>query len=340
MLESTSPEPDWTSTSPIACFAGWEHLVPYNLSPSTNLVKEVAEIVQKRRENAKVNIAVLGISVGIDQLFGIVRSWFLSEDWLSLFRSKVRILLAWDGRSINNPKDHEILENIEWNLFDTTKYDGVCELMTVITYGEGYYGIISLLRVSLVGNVVGNIEPIGCMKSVPKAILKNMQKKHEQIKLVHKAQRIRYIDSGGQGYPCFMSAVSVTEDNYGKKSFEPWSVGDGWRKALGVKHDPVSKSDEIVATVPQMMALLHLKGSCLRDLRSSVPLKFEPAVRSGTEAEIRRGVKIHDGPNGIGHVGKKSTVIVLFPRDSRREDSLGVGHSCYGNFQSGQNNLR
>ena len=320
LLETTSQEPKWGIPAAHPFFGGWQTLVPYTLGESKDLMREVADKDQARWDAANVDLEILGNTVKVEGFFGIVRSWFTCTDWLSLYRSQSRVLLAWDGRSVNDKDDFEILQRIESELFDTTKYYGASELLTVITYGEGLYGTITILRVSLesrspIARVMMNI---GTMRDrVPKTLLKGMQLKH-QIKIASKDGEIIFLDHGGQGYPCLMSAQTVTMAG-GGKSTTPWCMGDGWRKALGIQHNPEKEKDGLVATIPQMIALLHLMGSALSDLHSTQAFSFSSPVNSTSPKSrynISRAIKITSGPNGYGHPGRKVTVKVLFPNDS------------------------
>jgi hypothetical protein len=318
LLETASPEPEWTARRTVLFLAGWAPLTPYYLEEAKNLVKEVADNGQERWNTAKRDSSVQSTSVRVDSVFKLIHSWFTPKDWLSLYRSQPRTLFAIDGRSTQNTEDRQILNMIEHHLFDTTKYNGECELMTVITYDNDFnYGTVTLLRVSLSRHLALHMDTLGSMRDVPRAILKNMQRQ-QQIKLISKEDKIKYLQLGDQEYPYLMSVQTVTTITR-KKLYTPWKIGDGWRRALGIKHDPTTENDGLVATIPQMVALLHLKGSGLYDLHSSEVFTFSsPVDRNSTISryDINRGIRINLGPKGMGHTGKVAVVVVLFPSDS------------------------
>ncbi|KAF3396218.1 hypothetical protein F1880_006767 [Penicillium rolfsii] len=307
LIETVEEEPEWDAETGQPFFAGWDALW----------------------DNAKINVDAGVGGGGLEGFFGIIHGWFYPTEWISLYRAKTRDIYAWAGRDASKPEDSAILANLEGQLFDITKYRGASEFMTVLSYGESYYGVATLLRVTLSPQEESALilEPLAMMKDVPKQILRIMQGGvSSMIKLVQRGDKIRCIETGGQDYAAPALVTTVGKTGRGRTLKTPWDIGDGWRHALGIQHDQEKENDGVVATIPQMMALLHLKGSGLHDLKSSpmegfsVPLEASPHKddhdKLAPRWEIRRGLKILHGPQRAGHFGNKVTVAVIFPQDS------------------------
>jgi hypothetical protein len=305
-------------------FPGWEPLTAYKLPGLGNPVQDSREADQKRWDAAQMKIDVMGNGGDLSGWPGIIRSLFHKNDWLSIIRASDRTLYAWEA------SDDKTLSVLESQLFDTTKYQGVSEFMTVYTYGSGYYGTISLFSITLEPkkNMAQQVQPRATMTNVPKALLRSMRKDVNRIEMVQKGSTIRFLDNGSQFSP---SPVKVSTRKANKKRVERlngWqNVGDGWRSALGVLHE--DEADGLVATIPQMLALLHLKGYGLHNLKSSPPFRFAnplTSVRAERDEDgrglvhdwkIERGVKILEGPERNGHQGSRAKVVVLFPSDGK-----------------------
>ena len=209
LLVTMAEENERTSKSHLGFFAGWEPLMPYQLPRADNLVEEVEKDIQQRWNGAKVNVQAMGNGGGLEGWFGIVHSWVNPTDWLSLYRGQASVIHAWSGRDVSKKEDLEVLENIESQLFDTTKYYGACELMTVVTYGDNKYGTISLFRITLLpgsDELAGQIEVLGYADHVPKAILKDLRMQN----------RIEYVQKGWQDpmYPPRRPAHAIASTCY------------------------------------------------------------------------------------------------------------------------------
>lgn len=329
LIETTVEEPDWEVQAAQRLFAGWEALVPYKLPESRNIVQEVVDQHQARWDAAKVNVNAGVGGGGVEGFFGIVHGWFHPTDWISLYRAKSRDIYAWSGRNVSNTDDLGILTELESQLFDTSKYHGTSEFMTVLTYGSHNHGTATLFRATLEPrkNMAAIMEPLATMTDVPKQILRIIQKGvTSKIKLVQRGDHIRCLTSGGQPYASPARVTTTGTNAKGKKFKTVWEIGDGWRRALQIQHDPSKEDDGIVTTIPQMIALLHLKGSFLHNFKSS-PVEFFPEPlesipHSNDKAElhpgwkIARGVKMLNTPGRHGHFGSKVTVVVIFPEDS------------------------
>lgn len=283
LIETEEDEPDSITQTGQSFFAGWDALVPYKLPESRNIVQEVVDKHQARWDNPNVNVDAGVGGGGLEAFFGTIHGWFHPTEWISLYRAKPRDIYACAGRDASKPEDLAILTRLESELFDITKYRGICEFMTVLTYGENYEGLATLLRVSLEprNNLSLTIEPLALMKDVPKQVLRTMQDGvTSMIKLVQRGDKIRCLHNGGQNYAAPALVTTVGTTNKGKRFKVAWNIGDGWRRALGIQHDQTKEHDGIVTTIPQMMAFLHRKGpacitcSLLQWSRSRYPFKL------------------------------------------------------------------
>ena len=336
LLETDSLEVEWDYQGRGTygrLFAGWEPLVPYDLNAAGNLVQSVIDENQKRWDAAALKVNVLGNSTEIGGFFGIIRNWFTFRDWLSLYRAQARTIFSCDGRDVKVPEDLKILENQEHHLFDTTKYYGDTEMMTVITYGSGQYGTVSLFKVTLTPHKPGKPSkgrPNGC-PCIRKASTSGHSTRPPDgwpYRAPTKKGKIRSLYDGGQFQPSPVRIFTRSTNKKNKKNLSPWeNIGDGWRSALGIAIGD-NDDDALAATIPQMMALLHLKGSGLYNLKSTPIEEFETPLlsvpyneddsKSNPDWTIERGLKIINGPDRDGHDADRFKVVVLFPSDSLR----------------------
>ncbi|KAH7142002.1 hypothetical protein EDB81DRAFT_654148 [Dactylonectria macrodidyma] len=93
--------------------------------------------------------------------------------------------------------------------------------------------------------------------------------------------------------------------------------GSGWRQAFKIPQlsNEYSSGEGLVATIPQIVGLLHLQHSTLTDLQSSPALTFDTPLNIGN-GQLCRGVMLSGRPQGYPHVGANTKIAVLFPSDS------------------------
>ncbi|KAJ9120723.1 hypothetical protein QFC22_002654 [Naganishia vaughanmartiniae] len=209
-------------------------------------------------------------------------------------------------------------KTIESQLFDVTKYHGECNHITVITYNEGLNGLITLFEITLreESDVAISVDLVGVMQKVPKAILKSMRV-HHAIRLFSKNRSLEFgpdnRPDGSPRLPCFMEIGTRTSET-------AWRTGDGWRRALGVGHDAATQFNGLVATIPQMIALMHSKSSNLHSVLSTPPYDIAPSEQGQLESpsglKVFRTVKIRAKPQGEVHSGNEVTVKAFYPSDS------------------------
>jgi hypothetical protein len=187
-------------------------------------------------------------------------------------------------------------------LFDTSRYAGLTLFLTLITYGEEDNGTISRFSTNLDEHQrVHKLEPVASMRDVPRKILRVVKHSVDLqsrlgLKWASKTLKAR-VHEKNQQIPCFNQVIANNK---------VWShTGDGWRSALGAE----SRDDHsgLVASIPEMMALLHLKHSYIDEVLCSPLFEFSPPLTpkdgsTGSEAvSIARGMKLLKEPNGAGH---------------------------------------
>ncbi|KAK3635613.1 hypothetical protein LTR56_014653 [Elasticomyces elasticus] len=210
LLATTAKESEYEENYP-QFLAGWDPLEAYSLPKADNLVAEVEEKVQERWDNANVDIEVLGCGGSLEGWFGIIRGLLLPTDWLSLYRAQPRAMYAGPGRDASETEGARILKEIELQLFNTSKYYHACEYMTVVTYGDGPLGTISIYRVSLEPGEkarAAQMTSLAYADSVPKRILKGLCVDH-RIEYVVKGRRIRCLNK--ESRVCHPQSVLLLE---------------------------------------------------------------------------------------------------------------------------------
>jgi len=160
--------------------------------------------------------------------------------------------------------------------------------------------------------VATQLNLIAQMRQVSRPILQQIMARMPcgHIKLHQNNGRLHFIYQGGQSYP-FLADISHQAQGRWKRT------NGGWTAALGLS----PARDSLIATIPQILALLHLKHSYLINIQSGPWFHFpealplvDPKLRS--KKEVRRGVKLLACPNGGRHNGDPITVVVLFPSES------------------------
>ena len=281
---------------------------------------------QARYDKVNIGISFPGGSVNVDGAAGLIRSWFRTQQWESLYRGEQRSLSAWDGafdhRDMNAEDKIEYAQNgLIGSLFDLSNFSGDSEYVTVLTYPYGHrgtYGSLTKLRVTLANSIAARIEPISALTDVPKLILKKMaDDARAKISIWKDNDSVTHKEYNTDGEKPF--TLTVAERTTGRY----WELGTGWRKGLGIRHDEETEHDGFVATIPQMLALLHLKTVQLYCLESSCPYVISCVDLSGVvKSETVRAVKI----TGIERVGQypsnKIRSVVLVPDSKWAKERL------------------
>jgi hypothetical protein len=283
-------------------------------------VQSLSERYQQKYDAANVEVQYGGTGISVPGIIGLIRFWLTPEDIIDLYMATQRTLHVRP----DIPDGSNYL--LEKELFNTTKYSGYCTFFTVITYGRGNYGAIELYEVTQdVHGLAESITPVAAAKSVPKTILRSLKKQPRKIELLQKRDKMRYFCAGKQPAPLL---VRVETHNAAGSNIGWRGLGQAWRRALRTTEN--SSHEGLVATIPQMMAFLHLTGSGLHAMASTPIEEFsEPLSRhtsgdstsspsfSCSDLEVKRGVKITEGPQGEAHRLDRVKVTVMFPPDCK-----------------------
>ncbi len=89
---------------------------------------------------------------------------------------------------------------------------------------------------------------------------------------------------------------------------------------MGVEVDPSCDTEGLVATWPQMLALLHINGSNLHSLKADM-VTLNTSLQADTSAtppavRIKRVIYIREPPQCSGFAPGQTQVRVLYPADS------------------------
>jgi hypothetical protein len=341
-LRTQATEPDWSdalNAGYLNLFNGDNGFESYTLPPSTNLIEEVRRQNAHEWNRAKISVNLLGSGGSAQGILGNLVRLFSAKDWLSLYRSTSRQLFAWAGRSVTNNDDLQILTTIEAHLFSVDKYLGNSEMLTVATWGKGQYGTLILYRATLQAREprAQFIAKLGYMRNVPKAILRQM-KSPSCVKLVKDAEgKIRCLSKGGEYSPYIAkveTSLTANTPSGVRTTTTPWAAGAAWRGALGIACGP-DDSEALIATIPQMLAFVHLTGSEVNLTSTppivigSEPLEWESDDRyPSPDYQVKRAVSISpvDEIDIIPHTSAKTRITVFFPRDAEwaKENILWV----------------
>ncbi|KAM7185979.1 hypothetical protein V8F20_011570 [Naviculisporaceae sp. PSN 640] len=123
----------------------------------------------------------------------------------------------------------------------------------------------------------------------------------------------------------------------GNESGKEWEgIGGSWRRALHIlldhsdgdrevdggggedEEEDTCPNEGLIATIPQMLALLHLRYRAVDTISSTSVFTFSQPLRcDAMSAYVRRGVRLLGPPVGATHVGSTGTVAVLFSKESQ-----------------------
>ncbi|KAK4212665.1 hypothetical protein QBC37DRAFT_424576 [Rhypophila decipiens] len=262
---------------------------------------------------------------------------------------------------------HRLLHQIDHELMSSLKYQfGESQYITVITFSEASRGdrvdsgAIALFRASSFvpgrnGVQATKLDLEARFHDVPGAICRMLATEGDpnRFELRRNGKKLS-VKARGTVAPLRPGVVSVVGGEGAKKrggqesrlEGSEWAgIGSGWRKALHILLDHPDNQDRggennaaeeedcpregLVATIPQMLALLHFRYRTVDCVPSSQVFAFSsplecnklgesgPTGGSGGTWYVRRGLKLFGPPIGATHVGSTGTVAVLFSRESR-----------------------
>ncbi|KAI8675309.1 hypothetical protein NCS57_00431800 [Fusarium keratoplasticum] len=342
-ISTTVDEPGWAddpdSSVDTVVFPGWnDPAEEFKLKPQGKFVAETKKALDDFLEHVQLggNLSALGNGGGFSStgLPSLLKKSFTTYEWLGMWRSskgrKIRISRSalGDGCSKERPTtpgkkedkledlsehEQERLLSLENELLGLDKYmGGDSEYLTVVTYSDDYVGAIALFQAKLSpDHKITTLDRIAMISDVPRKICDILQ---DEIKpnryVVGRAKRkVKCFDSGEMP-PLQIIKVS--------NQATPWSSsGGGWRQALRVPEQTTeySSGEGLIATIPQMIGLLHLQHQTLTKLASSQAFVFEKSI-DASGGLLRRGILLKGRPEGLSHIGQNTRIAVLFPMDS------------------------
>ncbi|KAM7217015.1 hypothetical protein V8F06_007654 [Rhypophila decipiens] len=253
------------------------------------------------------------------------------------------------------------LERLECEMFDISKYRGETNHLTVLTWAsDSHWGTITLFELDVEESpgdndnwATGNrrrgrgrteqgvrIHPLAAMEDVPKGILVNMRIDQDIRKTVleYSTSEGRYkwrsqvrpgplyariLDRRGRRRPSSLLRVddirtrSTGRSQYRTKSSSSRSRG---RRAGGRAERDADTG--IVATVPQLMALLHANRSIVEVVSAVDGTETVKTDVDGDDARYGKGgimmrcIRMTEKPIGKRHAGRDVHVVVLMPNAS------------------------
>jgi hypothetical protein len=312
------PTPPTSPGRPL--FPTWSPYSNYTLEPSSTFTedhnREAKEMYIAVKTQVDINVVGNGGGFDFTGWPGIFWTWFHPQKWLSVWKGTARGITV-SSKSINttdNPKRQ--LNDLDTKLCATVQYfGGTSKYMTVITYNEEHYGVISLYEVEMDDDQLALCVYLRAyMTEVPRRILRDMKNsvKPNRIDLLYNNHGVNIRMGGGHPEPTIINV----KDNTGT----PWDIcGRGWSAALKMPE----QTGGLVATIPQMVAYCHIRLKYITCLESSPIFTFEPLnIPKWKWGDVRRGVTPVKGPEGSLHEGKNIRVAVLFPRESRWSKEL------------------
>ncbi|KAM0424829.1 hypothetical protein ACHAPT_009885 [Fusarium lateritium] len=336
-VSTTVGEPGWRdeadSSPDTSIFPGWnDPAEEFKLQPQGRFVAEAKKSLDEFLEHSQlgVNLSVLGNGGGFSGtgLPALVKKAFTSYQWLGMWRSsegrKIKVS-RWALGGKERPtksdeksqelseKDQEQLVSLENELLGLDKYmGGDSEYLTVVTYSDDYVGAIALFQAKLSpDHKITSLDRVAMISDVPRMICDILQEEISPNRyVVGRAKRkVKCFDRGGLPPPQIIKVSNQAT---------PWSSsGGGWRQALRVPQltTEYSSGEGLVATIPQMIGLLHLQHLTLTKLASSQAFVFEKPI-DASGGPLRRGILLKGRPEGLSHIGQNTRIAVLFPMDS------------------------
>ncbi|UPK91086.1 hypothetical protein LCI18_002021 [Fusarium solani-melongenae] len=342
-VSTTVDEPEWSddpdSSSHTVVFPGWnDPAEEFKLKPQGKFVAETKKALDDFLEHVQLggNLSALGNGGGFSStgLPSLLKKSFTTYEWLGMWRSsegrKIRVsrLALGDDSDQERPmtprkkedkpedlSEHEQdrLLSLENELLGLDKYmGGDSEYLTVVTYSDDYVGAIALFQAKLSSDhKITTLDRIAMISDVPRKICEILQDEIKPNRYVvgRTKRKVKCFDSGEMRPPQIIKVSNQAT---------PWSSsGGGWRQALRVPEQTTeySSGEGLIATIPQMIGLLHLQHQTLTRLASSQAFIFEkPIDTSG--GLLRRGILLKGRPEGLSHIGQNTRIAVLFPMDS------------------------
>ena len=345
-LMTTLPEPVWTSppnaaTTTCLFSPTATPLTRHTLLPQGQFVAQQQRDVTDALSKIELGLgATLPGGVGVNATSTGLLALLKPYQWINMWRGVEREMYVASRDEGSDSKgdvdadvDMEALHALENELMSPAKYlFGESEYLTVVTHSSDVNsGAVSLFRASLGGPDGGLVTALTLearFKDMPREICRILRKgvKPNRYELRRAGRALSCRERGGEGVlpPC-LAVVRRDGTVSGQAGVEEgWaSLGGGWRRALrivlGEGDAGTGPREGLVATVPQMLAFLHLTHRVVDYVPSTPVFSFEPPLMGMEDdgaCRVRRGTKLLGQPGGAVHVGESVTISVLFSKDS------------------------
>jgi hypothetical protein len=259
-------------------------------------------------EAVKVNVSVQGVSIELEGIARLLRHYLHKDDVLAFFRSVPRPILI----PLDNPEedvDEQRLKRLENNLFDISKFNGFDERLTSVTYSYSRYGTITLFELTRAADRRPKmIRPLAAMKGVPKIVVEKIGEgirgatKTTLTMPHHEIWRATGQKKIGRLQAVLRPDLVLFNDHDGATR-----IGLILQSALSID-DVDELPRRVVATVPQMVAMLHHKTNVIENIKST-------HVYDTPEEGGLPWVRMEGRPdmNGHAHNDPRVYIIVLAP---------------------------
>lgn len=304
------PNPGANSTR----FIHWSGFKPYHLCGKPDIVDNRKRVVASLWQAVKLGVTTSFGGLEVEGLFGALLGTIRRQDWGAYLKTTDRKILLPDVASLN--PDQQNLEIYEKNLLGTTKLLGASRDLTCITYSNSDFGTITHFHVEMTQKNgeewPTSIQPVAVMESVPKKVLKITADG------VPRSQKTTLCVSTGKAKPLKWSLPSKQSRPYTEHSdnIQRSHMSTDMQGALGIDLTKAKSKPSInfvMATIPQMLAWLHVKASYLTNIEID-GIDFQPRRDGKTKRQsFRRIVRWRNAPATMEHEGKNPQIVLLHP---------------------------
>lgn len=295
-------------------FLRWSGFKPYDLCGKPDIVDNRKRVLASLWHAVKLGITTSLGGFEVEGLFGALLGTIRRQDWGAYLKTMDRKILLPDVTSMN--PDQQKLEEFEKNLLGTTKLIGVSRDLTCITYSNSDFGTITHFQVEMTQKNgeewPTSIHPLAVMESVPKKILKITADG------VPRSQKTTLRVSTGKTKPLKWSLPSKQSRPFLEHSdnIQRSHMSTNMQRALGIdltKAKSKPSVNFVMATIPQMLAWLHVKASYLTNIEID-GIDFQPRRDGKTKRQsFRRVVRWRNAPATMEHEGTNPHIVLLHP---------------------------
>lgn len=310
-------------------FIHWSGFKAYTLLGKPDMVDNRNKVVASLWHAVKLGITTSFGGFEIEGLFGALLGTLRRQDYRAYLKTMDREVLLPDVIS-KNPNQRN-LETYEKNLLGTTRLLGFSRDLTCVTYSDSDFGTITHFHVEMRENNGEewpmSIHPVAVMECIPKKVLKitaDSVPRSQKTTLRVSTAKFKPLEWSllrrltGNGKPLEWSLPSKQSRPYTDHSdhIQRSHMSTDMQEALGIDLKKVKSkpsTNYVMATIPQMLAWLHVKASYLTEIKMD-GIDFQPRGAGKTNRpSFRRVVKWRSAPAPIEHEGKNPHIVLLHP---------------------------